>query len=356
MVATLLMVSAGPAAPPASAGTTPAIRARLVVGGLNQPVAFTFGPGRKVWYVEKTTGEVRIHDLDSGADRRFVRVGAVDGLGERGTLGIALHPEFPDRPFVYVYATRSVEGGLRNQILRYRVDHGRGRGRTVLLSTVASSGGSHNGGRILFGPDGMLYAVVGEATDPSNAQDLSNEERGKVLRITPNGGIPGDNPFDDAVWTFGLRNSFGFAFDPRTGTLWETENGPECNDEVNRIVKGDNYGWGPNETCSGSSPGNTNQDGPNPVMPELFYEDTIGITGIAFCQGCGLGSRSDGAAFTGAVTNGQVTRMLFNAQRTAITGHSVVYDHGGGTLSFEIGPAGRIYFSDFGGIYRLVRG
>ena len=225
----------------------------------------------------------------------------------------------------------------------------------MLLSTVAGGSPYHNGGRIAFGPDGMLYAIVGDAHDSSNAQDTSDEDRGKIIRIEPDGDVPSDNPFGDRVWAFGIRNSFGFAFDPQTDDLWETENGPECNDEINRIRGGQNYGWGPNETCSGSSPGNTNQDGPSPVLPELFYENTIGITGIAFCEGCHLGHRSDGAAFTGAVNNGEVTRIFFNDQRTAITGHAVVYDHGGSTLSFEIGPGGRIYFSDFDGINKLVR-
>jgi aldose sugar dehydrogenase len=352
LLAGLMLASIGLAATPAAAA--PTIHAREVVGNLNQPVAFTFGPGRTIWYVEKTTGEVRVHDLDTGADRRFVRVGGVNGEGERGTLGIALHPRFRGHPFVYVYATRRADGVLRNQILRYRDDHGRGAARTVLLSTAASSSSAHNGGRILFGPDGMLYAIVGDATDSANAQDL-DENRGKILRLTPNGGAPDDNPFGDRIWAYGFRNSFGFAFDPRTGALWETENGPECNDEVNRIVAGDNYGWGPNETCSGTSPANTNQDGPNPVLPELVYEDTIGITGIAFCDGCGLGRRSEDAAFSGAVTNGDVTRILLDGQGNAIASHSVVYDHGSGTLSFEVGPRGRIYFSDFDGIYRLVR-
>jgi glucose/arabinose dehydrogenase len=173
--------------------------------------------------------------------------------------------------------------------------------------------------------------------------------------MTFGGGVPNDNPFDDLVWAYGIRNSFGFAFDPRSDEMWETENGPECNDEVNRIVEGDNYGWGPNETCSGTSPGNTNQDGPNPILPELFYENTIGITGIAFCDGCGLGRRSEGAAFAGAVNNGDVTRILFNDQRNAIASQSVVYHHGDSTLSYEVGPGGRIYFSDFDGINKLVR-
>ena len=344
----LVVMAAAPAA------AAPTIHAREVVGNLNQPVAFTFGPGHTIWYVEKTTGEVRIHDLDTGADRRFVRVHGVNGDGERGMLGIALHPAFPDRPLVYLYATRSAEGVMRNQILRYRDDHGHGVGRKVIFSTLASSSSAHNGGRMLFGPDGMLYVVVGDATDPANAQDL-DENRGKILRLSPNGGGAEGNPFGDRIWVYGIRNSFGFAFDPQTDALWETENGPECNDEVNRIVAGENYGWGPNETCSGSSPGNTNQDGPTPESPELFYENTIGITGIAFCEGCDLGHRSEGAAFTGAVNNGDVTRILFDDQRTAIASHSVVYHHGGSTLSYEVGPGGRIYFSDFDGINRLIR-
>jgi glucose/arabinose dehydrogenase len=201
----------------------------------------------------------------------------------------------------------------------------------------------------------MLYAIVGDAHDASNAQDTTDEDRGKIIRIEPDGDVPADNPFDDRVWVFGIRNSFGFAFDPQTDALWETENGPECNDEINLIGRGGNYGWGANETCDGSSPGNTNQDGPNPVLPKLFYERTIGITGIAFCDGCHLGRRSEGAAFTGAVNNGEITRIAFDDQRAAIAGHSVVLDRRGSTLSFEIGPGGRIFFSDFGGIYRLVR-
>jgi aldose sugar dehydrogenase len=339
---------------PASAGGR--IGAREVVGGLNQPVAFTFGPGRKIWYVEKGTGRVRIHDLDTDADRLFVKVPGVNGDGERGMLGIALHPSYPAKPLVYVYATRSAGGRLSNQILRYRDDHGSGVNRTVLFTSGAGGSPYHNGGRIAFGPDGMLYAIVGDAHDSSNAQDTNGEDRGKIIRIDPDGHVPSDNPFGDRVWAFGIRNSFGFAFDPQTGDLWETENGPSCNDEINRIQGGANYGWGPNETCNGASPGNTNQDGPSPILPELFYQSTIGITGVAFCDGCNLGRQSAGAAFFGAVNNGEVTRIVFNDQRTAIAGHTVVFDHGESTLSYEVGPGGRIFFSDFDGINKLIRG
>lgn len=337
-----------------AASAAPSVDTVEVAGGLDQPVAFTFGPGRQLWYVEKDTGQIRVIDLASGSDDLFETIGGVDGSGERGMLGIALHPDYPDEPFVYVYVTRTEDGALRNQILRIRDESGSGGAERVLFSSVAGGSPYHNGGRIAFGPDGKLYAVVGDAHDPGNAQDLS-EDRGKIIRIKANGEVPGNNPFDDRIWAFGIRNSFGFAFNPADGALWETENGPGCNDEVNLIRKGRNYGWGPNQTCSGSSPANTNQDGPDPVLPELFYENPVGITGIAFCDGCHLGRRSEDAAFFGAVNNGEVTRMILTDSGTGVARRSVVYDHGTSTLSYEVGPGGRIYFSDFGGIYKLVR-
>jgi aldose sugar dehydrogenase len=331
------------------------IESRRVIGNLRAPVAFTFGPGRTIWYVEKNTGRVRIHDLDTDRDQLFVRVPGVSGAGERGMLGIALHPDYPDTALVYLYVTRSAGGQIRNQILRYRDDGGSSVGRRVLFSSVAGTAPYHNGGRIAFGRDGMLYAIVGEAHAPSNAQDLTDEDRGKIIRIEPDGGIPADNPLDGRLYAYGIRNSFGFAFDPQTDDLWETENGPNCNDEVNRILPGRNYGWGPNATCSGDAPENTNQDGPDPVLPDLFYRSTIGITGIAFCEGCRLGNASEGTAFFGAINNGEITRITFNAARTAITDDTVVLDHGRGTISFEVSPNGRIFFSDFEGIYKLVQ-
>jgi glucose/arabinose dehydrogenase len=339
------------AAPPAAAE----IEARLVAGGLDRPVAFTFGPGGELWYVEKDSGQIRVIDLDADRDRLFATVGGVNGEGERGMLGIALHPEYPDEPFVYVYATRTDDGQLRNQILRYEDRGGQGVDPTVIFSSPASSSPYHNGGRIAFGPDGMLYAIVGDGHDAANAQDRSDNDRGKILRIDPDGDVPATNPFGDRIWAFGIRNSFGFAFDPETGALWETENGPACNDEINRIRRGGNYGWGPSAGCSGASPGNTNRDGPRPIRPKDVYVDPIGITGIAFCDRCGLGGRSNGAAFHGAVNDGRVTRLVLNRRRTGIARRTIVLDHGSATLSFEVGPRRAIYFSDFGGVYRLVR-
>ena len=333
----------------------PRITARPLVTGLDQPVAFTFGPGRVLWYVEKSTGEIRIYDLDSERDRLFFEVSGVNGEGERGMLGIELHPDYPDEPYVYVYATRSVNGTLKDQILRITDRDGSGGEQRVIFSSPASSSPYHNGGRILFGPDGMLYTVVGDGHQASNSQDLSDNDRGKILRMTPNGGVPATNPRDSLLFAYGLRNSFGFAFDPQEDRLWQTENGPACNDEVNLIRRGANYGWGPSATCDGASPGNTNRDGPNPIRPELFYERTVGITGIAFCEGCGLGRVSEGRPFFGAVNNGEITRLTLNDRRTGVRRDALVYTHDAGVLSIEVGPGGHLYFSDFGGVYRLAR-
>ncbi|HZD16692.1 MAG TPA: PQQ-dependent sugar dehydrogenase [Actinomycetota bacterium] len=337
-----------------TADAVPRIEAERIAGDLDQPVAFTFDPLGRIWYVEKATGEVRILDPADGSDTPFVTVPRVDGEGERGMLGIALDPGYPDRPLVYVYATRTVRGALRNQILRYRDLDGSGSRRRVIFSSRASSSPYHNGGRIAFGPDGLLYAIVGDAHDPSNSQDLS-DDRGKILRLEPDGDVPRSAPFGNRVFAYGIRNSFGFAFDPSTGRLWETENGPACNDEVNRIKRGRNHGWGPSATCEGASPGNTNRDGPDPVRPRDHYVGPIGITGIAFCDGCRLGRRSEGAVFWGSVNEGTVTRAILNRRRTDIARRTVVYRHPAGTLSFEVGPAGRVYFSDFEAIYVLRR-
>jgi quinoprotein glucose dehydrogenase len=334
------------------AWAAPEIGVRRVVGGLDQPVAFTFGPGPTLWYVEKVTGEIHAYELRSGRDTLFDVVPGVSGEGERGLLGIALHPRFPEVPSVYVYATRSVDGRLRNQILRITEVAGAVE-RRAIFSSPASASPYHNGGRILFGPDGLLYAIVGDGHDAASSQDL-DDDRGKILRMTPGGGVPPSNPRDSLVFAYGIRNSFGFAFDPATGDLWETENGPACNDELNRIRRGRNYGWGPSATCDGSSPGNTNRDGPRPDRPELFYAQPIGITGIAFCDRCGLGAVSEGHAFVGSVNTGRITRVTLDARRRVVRRHTVVFAHDRGVLSIEAAPGGALYFSDMGAIWRLV--
>jgi aldose sugar dehydrogenase len=333
-----------------------AVTANPVVTGLATPTAFTFAPGGTIFYVEKNTGEIRTYDPASDVDQLFATISGVDGSGERGMLGIALHPDYPARPFVYVYATRMSGGSLKNQIVRLTDSSGSGTDARTIFSAPAASHPYHNGGRILFGPDRMLYAIVGDGHRAANSQDLT-DPRGKILRMTPLGKVPPDNPLPHSrIFAYGIRNSFGFAFDPMTGTLWETDNGPGCNDELNAIPRGGkNYGWGPRQSCGSlPAPRDTNNSGPKPrIRPELWFTTTIGITGMTFCNGCGL-SGFDGDVFFGDVNDGQIRRVPLNVDRTTVSGTGTVVLDTGSVLSMETGPDGAIYYSDFSGIYTLV--
>lgn len=331
-----------------------AITSQPVVTGLAFPAAFTFAPDGRIFYGERFTGEIRVYDPTTFTDSLFFTVPNLASSGEQGVLGLALHPSYPSTPSVYAFVTRNISGTARNQILRITDSGGGGSGMAVLLSLRA--GQQHNGGRILFGPDGMLYAVVGERGTPANAQTLDNN-LGKILRMTPTGAVPSTNPFAGRyIWAYGIRNSFGFDFDPLTGRLWETDNGPECNDELNRIRRGGNFGWGPSATCGTppDPPANTNRDGPSPVLPLRWYTPPIAPTGLAFCSGCGLGTGSEGRLFFGAWNTGQIRRVTLGSARWGVVSQSVVYTHSSGILSVEAGADGGLYFSDSRAIYELV--
>ncbi|MDP9340912.1 MAG: PQQ-dependent sugar dehydrogenase [Actinomycetota bacterium] len=354
----LAVLPVAPAPAPARPASSVAAKvvAKVVANDLAFPAAFTLGPDGAIWYGERFTGRIRVIGPKRGSNRVFFRIPDVVGAGEQGLLGLALHPEFPGAPLVYAYVTRTVHGHERDQIVRIRDQGGHGMDMHVIWSSPTTAGVYHDGGRIEFGPDGMLYAVQGEAHDASNSQDLSNDA-GKILRMTPGGKPAPGNPFADSrILAYGIRNSFGFDFDPRTGRLWETENGPSCNDELNRIVAGRNYGWGSHQTCSTppDPPRNTNQDGPTPVLPKRWYTPVIAPTGAVFCQRCGLGPASLGRLFFGAYDTGQVRRVTLTEDRLGVIRQTVVYVHGEGVLSMEAGPDGRLYFSDSHAIYRLV--
>jgi glucose/arabinose dehydrogenase len=318
--------------------------------GLKSPTAFTFAPNGVIYYVELRTGQIRILDPATGTITDFFTV-----PGASSILGIALHPT---KAWVYVYGTREVGGAEYDQLLRITNHKGTGIGLKVLLSRPTALPGTfaHIGGRLLFGPDGFLYLVIGDEGAPANSQDPSDIS-GKVLRMNAAGAAAPGNPVAGSrVFASGIRNSFGYDFDPQTGRLWLDDNGPECNDELNLISAGANYGWGPSETCSTPPPApeNTNQDGPSPVLPELWLANPVGPTGLAFCDGCGLGTGSNGDLFFGDYNSGSIHEVTLKAEGDDVVSESVVFTHAYGVRSLEVGPDGSVYFSDFTGIYRLV--
>ena len=199
----------------------------------------------------------------------------------------------------------------------------------------------------ISGPDGYLYLSLGENHDSGLAQRLDTP-LGKILRIdAADGRAPPDNPFyddgdpasgnDDRIWALGLRNSFDFAFHPGTGELFATENGPQCDDEINRIERGANYGWRPESTCDDPHDGFT---------PPLWrFADTIALTGIAFHRG---------SMFACAWNTGQLLR--FNASDGAFRELTGFESWDGVPCQIDVtpGPDGALYLSDASSISRIV--
>jgi glucose/arabinose dehydrogenase len=170
--------------------------------------------------------------------------------GEGGLLGLEISPTFASDHWLYVYHTSPSD----NRIIRIKYENGALGQSQVLLSGIIRNK-FHNGGRLRFGPDGKLYAGVGDGQTGSRAQDL-NSLNGKILRLNPDGSVPSDNPFPGKyVYSYGHRNIEGLAFDSQ-GRLWEAELGNSIMDELNLIKKGGNYGWPSCEGTSGSGCGN----------------------------------------------------------------------------------------------------
>jgi glucose/arabinose dehydrogenase len=217
--------------------------ARGPVIQLPSAIAFLPGSDDKFFFAERSSGRVRLYD-GSVRPGSFLTV-PVEDENEQGLLGLAVHPRYPDSPFVYVYYVRAVD---RAGILeRYRDQGGEGVAPQLLLFIARRDEATqNNGGALRFGPDGKLYVAVGDhGAKPSNAQDTlgGRNLRGKILRLNPDGTVPADNPFPRRYfWSLGLRDPSGIGFDPLTDRLYVIEGGTLTN-EVIAVSRGANLGW-----------------------------------------------------------------------------------------------------------------
>jgi glucose/arabinose dehydrogenase len=221
----------GPTAAPVRAHV-----AGVVATGLHAPWGIAFLPDGSA-LVSQRDDDTIVRVTPQGAVSRVGTVSGVDGTGEGGLLGIALAPAYPKDPSLYAYFT----AGGQNVVARMTYAGGRLSDQRQIFGGIPS-GPIHNGGRIAFGPDGMLYVGTGEAGRGTPAQD-PHDLGGKILRLTPEGKpAPGNPTPGSPVWTLGHRNVQGLAWDAR-GRMWASEFGQNTWDELNRIVAGDNYGW-----------------------------------------------------------------------------------------------------------------
>lgn len=210
--------------------------AGTVADGLTTPWGIAFLPDDSALVSERDTGAI-VRITASGSKATVGTVPGVEAGGEGGLLGLAVSPSYASDHLVYAYLTSATD----NRIVRMRLTGDELDRPEPILDGIPKAA-VHNGGRIRFGPDGMLYAGTGDGTDGQNSQDPSSLG-GKILRITPDGSpAPGNPDPDSPVWSLGHRNVQGLAFD-RGDRLWASEFGQDTWDELNRIRPGRNYGW-----------------------------------------------------------------------------------------------------------------
>ena len=254
---------------------------RIWVRGLDTPWSLVFLPDNSA-LVSERPGRIRAITPDGSLSARPYATLPVRARGEGGLMGLALHPDFPRQPYVYAMLTADTDRGPVNRVVRLKHDGTTGAVERVIVDGIPAAT-YHNGGRIAFGPDGMLYITCGEIYRSELAQDR-NSLGGKILRVTPVGGVPADNPFPgSAVWSYGHRNPQGLAWHPETKELFISEHGPSGefgrskDDEINVVVKGGNYGWPRVVGAAGV------KEYVDPIL--LWRETGAPPSGIAFWQG-----------------------------------------------------------------------
>ena len=215
---------------------------------LEIPWALDFLPDGSIVFTERS-GRVRLIDAQEGLlPEPLLTIDEVAQRGEGGLLGIAVHPDFASNHFIYLYYTYQGRENPANRVVRFRKQDRALLDKEIIVDNIPAAS-IHNGGRIKFGPDGLLYITTGDASISNLAQD-KNSLAGKILRVKDDGAIPPGNPFPNSpVYSFGHRNPQGLDWDDQA-RLWATEHGSSATDEVNLIEPAEasiqvtiKYGW-----------------------------------------------------------------------------------------------------------------
>ena len=361
-----------------------------------------------------TPNDILVLERFEGAVQRIVNgsklaepILDVDVSSRDGMLGIAvanqhnrsspastLEPNSPQDIFLYYTEAQDEDGGegIGNRLYKYQLVGNELKNPQLMLDLPSTPGLMHHGGEILIGPDNNIYLVIGEvgATDKINSKAINSKDgldpdgRAGILRITQNGqlvngkGILGDEHPLDLYFAYGIRNSFGMDFDPITGKLWDTENGPDYGDEINLVEPGFNSGWEQLQGMMRDQDINLleNFEGNGRYSdPELAWEKNIGPTALKFFEGDGYGLNYQNDMFVGDVNEGKIYHFDLNQNRTMLIldgqvenkvvenpdemPEKMVFGEGFGKITdIQQGPDGNIYLLTYhesdGAIYRIV--
>ena len=234
----ILLVSVATLAPNAFAE----INVETVLDNLKNPWELEFAPDGKIFFTER---DGRLWVIDNESVLQLVAEFPASNTSEGGLLGLELDPDFENNQFLYLYQTYLDIPTHQNKVVRYTVNNNQLTDELILIDNIPGAIW-HDGGRIKFGPDEMLYITTGDATNANLSQDLASVA-GKILRINSDGTVPSDNPFNSPVFSYGHRNPQGLAWN-ENGILVSSEHGPSgergyAHDEINVIERGKNYGW-----------------------------------------------------------------------------------------------------------------
>lgn len=315
----------------------PKLQAEIFVEGLSFPTSMAFIDNNNILVLEKEEGTVRLVSNGVLQEQPVLKVD-VNSDSERGLLGIAIM----NKDTVFLYYTESSSSSEDNELLKNRVYKYQWNeeekilvGPKLILDLPAIPGPNHDGGKLAIGPDNYLYAVIGDLNHDGKLQNILDgpkpDDTGVIFRVNPeNGSSAPDNPFasteNNRYYAYGIRNSFGIDFDPVSGKLWDTENGPQYGDEINVVEPGFNSGWkqvmGPISKSNVIEDELVNFPGSKYADPVFSWVPSTGITDIEFLNSSKLGEKYANNIFVGdigAETDGYLYSFQVNDDRTGIT-------------------------------------
>ena len=330
-----------------------------ITGQLQQPWSFAFLPNGMM-LVSERGGTLQRLDPSSGALQNIAGVPEVYYRGQGGLLDVALHPAFPQQPWVYLSYSAPVERDKSaTRLARARLEDNQLLDLEVLYTAQPPiDSRKHFGGRLLFDGD-YLYLTSGERGEQDMAQQL-DKDMGKVLRLTHDGRPAPGNPFSGqanaraGIYTLGHRNPQGLAKHPTTGDIWVTEHGPQGGDELNRLVPGANYGW-PVITYGEQYGGGKIGEGshkPGMEQPVYYYVPSIATGGLAFYHG-GDYPGWEGNAFITALRGAHLNRLVLE-EDGRVYEHRLLQSLNQRLRDVKLGPDGLLYvLSEQGSLFRL---